>query len=94
MIPDPEAEKPEDWDDEEDGDWDAPLVRNPNCDEVSGCGPWTKPTKPNPAFKGKWTAPLVDNPLYKGIWAPRKIANPDYYEDKTPANLEPMGGVS
>ena len=92
-IPDPEAEKPEDWDDEEDGDWDAPLVRNPNCDEVSGCGPWTKPTKPNPAFKGKWTAPLVDNPLYKGVWAPRKIANPNYFEDKTPANFEPIGAI-
>lgn len=94
MIPDPEAEKPEDWDDEEDGDWEPPMVRNPTCDEVSGCGPWTKPMKPNPAFKGKWSAPLIDNPAYKGVWAPRKIANPDYFEDKTPANLEPMGAVS
>jgi calnexin len=43
-IPDPEAEKPEDWDDEEDGDWVAPTVPNPKCDEVSGCGKWEKPT--------------------------------------------------
>jgi hypothetical protein len=39
-IPDPDAEKPEEWDDEEDGDWIAPTVRNPKCDEAPGCGPW------------------------------------------------------
>ena len=92
-VPDPEAEKPEDWDDEEDGDYIPPMVQTPKCAEVSGCGPWEKPTKKNPAYKGKWTAPLIDNPEYKGVWKPRKIANPDYFEDKTPSNLEPMGGV-
>ena len=93
-IADPEAEKPEDWDDEEDGDWVAPQVPNPKCEDVSGCGPWEKPMKRNPDFKGKWTAPMIDNPAYKGVWAPRKIANPKYFEDKTPANFEPMGAVS
>ncbi|KAF4124000.1 calnexin [Geosmithia morbida] len=92
-IPDPEAEKPADWDDEEDGDWLAPTVPNPKCAEASGCGPWTKPLKKNPEYKGKWTAPLVDNPDYKGTWAPRKIKNPDFFEDKTPANFEPMGAI-
>jgi calnexin len=48
----------------------------------------------NPVYKGKWAAPYIDNPNYKGVWAPRKIANPDYFEDKTPANFEPMGAVS
>ena len=33
QIPDPTAEKPADWSDEEDGDWEAPLVANP---EYSG----------------------------------------------------------
>lgn len=94
MIPDPEAEKPEDWDDEEDGDWIAPMVPNSRCDEASGCGKWEPPTKKNPAYKGKWTAPFIDNPAYKGIWKPKLIPNPDYYEDKTPANFEPMGAVS
>jgi len=94
MIPDPEAEKPEDWDDEEDGDWIPPMVPNPKCDEASGCGPWEKPMIRNPDFKGKWSAPMIDNPAYKGVWAPAKIANPDYFEDKAPANFEPMGGVS
>jgi calnexin len=94
MVPDPEAEKPEDWDDEEDGDWIPPMVPNPKCDEVSGCGPWEKPKMKNPEYKGKWSAPMIENPAYKGVWAPRKIANPDFFEDKTPADFEPMGAVS
>ncbi|KAI5293674.1 hypothetical protein KEM52_005325, partial [Ascosphaera acerosa] len=93
MVPDPEAEKPEDWDDEEDGDWEAPLVPNPKCEEVSGCGEWERPMVRNPAYKGKWSAPMIENPAYKGPWAPRKIANPDYFEDLTPSNFEPMGGI-
>ncbi|KAK8229442.1 calnexin precursor [Phyllosticta capitalensis] len=93
MVPDPEAEKPEDWDDEEDGDFIPPMVPNPKCDDVSGCGEWKRPMKKNPAYKGKWSAPLIDNPAYKGVWAPRKIANPDYFEDKTPANFEPIGAI-
>jgi calnexin len=49
--------------------------------------------KRNPDYKGKWTAPYVENPAYKGTWAPRKIKNPNYFEDKTPANFEPMGAI-
>lgn len=92
-IPDPEAEKPEDWDEEEDGDWIPPTVPNPKCSENSGCGVWTAPMIKNPKYKGKWSAPLIENPAYKGVWAPRKIANPGYFEDKTPANFEPMGAI-
>ncbi len=51
MIPDPDAEKPEEWDDEEDGDWVPDMVPNPVCQEVSGCGPWEQPTIANPAYK-------------------------------------------
>lgn len=93
-IPDPEAAMPADWDEEEDGDWVAPTVPNPKCDDVSGCGKWEKPMIKNPAYKGKWTAPFIDNPAYKGVWAPRKIANPAYFEEKNPSNLEPIGAVS
>lgn len=92
-IPDPEAEKPEDWDDEEDGDWIPPQVPNPKCEEASGCGPWEPPMKKNPAYKGKWTAEYIDNPAYKGVWSARMIPNPDFFEDKTPANFEPMGAI-
>jgi len=76
-----------DWDDEEDGDWAAPSIANPKCEEISGCGKWEKPMIKNPAYKGKWTAPLIDNPDYKGVWAPRKIPNPNYFEDKSPSDF-------
>ncbi|KAK6193921.1 hypothetical protein LQW54_011988 [Pestalotiopsis sp. IQ-011] len=92
-VADPEAQKPEDWDEEEDGDWIAPMVPNPKCADASGCGPWKQPMKKNPDYKGKWTAPYIENPAYKGVWAPRKIKNPDYFEDKTPANFEPIGAI-
>ena len=128
FVADPSADKPEDWDDEEDGEWTAPQVRtfhyvvhdsssrsfpipcgllslssyycshspstaNPVCAEVSGCGPWKRPQKPNPNFKGKWYPPLIDNPAYKGPWAPRKVANPDYYEDSNPSKLNKIMGI-
>ncbi len=92
MIPDPEATKPDDWDDEEDGDWVPPMVANPKC-EGGNCGVWKRPTVKNPEYKGKWRAPMIDNPDYKGVWAPRKIANPDYFEDKHPSNMEPIGAI-
>ena len=31
QIPDPAAKKPEDWDEDEDGPWEAPLIENPQC---------------------------------------------------------------
>ena len=67
---------------------------NPKCEDVSGCGKWEPPTKNNPAYKGKWTPEYIDNPSYKGVWKPKKIPNPSYFEDKTPANFEPIGAVS
>ena len=76
--------KPEEWDDEEDGDWIAATISNPKCADAPGCGQWKQPKKANPAYKGKWYAPMIDNPDYKGEWAPRKIPNPDYFEDNTP----------
>ena len=40
-----DAKKPEDWDDEEDGDWEAPRIANPKCTDAPGCGEWKRPTK-------------------------------------------------
>jgi hypothetical protein len=89
-----DATKPEEWDDEEDGEWVAPTVPNPKCKEAPGCGEWERPWKVNPLWRGKWAAPLIDNPAYKGEWAPRKIANPDFFEDKVPVKTLPkIGGV-
>ena len=64
MLP-AEASQPEDWDEDEDGEWEPPKVSNPKCAEGPGCGDWKRPMKPNPDYKGKWTAPMIDNPEYK-----------------------------
>jgi len=92
-IPDPDAEKPTDWVDDEDGEWIAPTVPNPKCESASGCGPWKRPMKRNPNYKGKWSPPQIDNPAYKGPWAPRKIPNPEFYDDQTPSNFEKIAAV-
>ncbi|CAI9780227.1 unnamed protein product [Fraxinus pennsylvanica] len=91
-ILDPEATKPEDWDDEEDGEWEAPKIDNPKCEKAPGCGEWKRPMKRNPAYKGKWHAPLVENPNYKGIWKPRLIGNPEYIEFEKP-NFESIVAI-
>lgn len=30
-VPDESVQEPEDWDEEEDGEWIAPMVENPKC---------------------------------------------------------------
>jgi calreticulin len=59
FIADPEAEQPEDWDTELDGDWEAPLMPNPDYE-----GEWTAPIIPNPDYQGPWEHPLIPNPDY------------------------------
>lgn len=56
-IVDTEAVKPEDWDDEMDGEWEAPTVPNPEFK-----GPWKAKQIKNPAYKGTWVHPMIDNP--------------------------------
>jgi calreticulin len=58
-IPDPDAKKPDDWDDEDDGEWEAPMVDNPDYE-----GPWMPKMMANPAYKGPWEHPMVANPEY------------------------------
>jgi calreticulin len=58
-IADPSATIPEDWDTELDGDWEAPIIPNPDFE-----GEWKAPLIPNPAYKGPWVHPLIDNPDY------------------------------
>lgn len=50
-------------DEEEDGEWEPPLIPNPACEEF-GCGKWEAPMIQNPAFKGRWKPPLIENPNY------------------------------
>jgi len=58
-ISDPSASIPEDWDTELDGDWEAPIIPNPDFE-----GEWKAPLIPNSAYKGPWVHPLIDNPDY------------------------------
>jgi len=59
QVADPNAAKPDDWDAELDGEWEAPLIDNPEYK-----GEWKAPKIPNPAYKGEWVHPKVDNPDY------------------------------
>jgi len=57
---DASAKKPEDWDDQLDGEWEAPRIANPDYK-----GPWSAKKIENPAYKGEWVHPMIDNPEYK-----------------------------
>jgi calreticulin len=58
-IADPEAAKPDDWDDEEDGEWEAPMIDNPEFK-----GAWKAKMIDNPEYKGEWEHPVIPNPDY------------------------------
>merc|ERR1712060_779024 len=60
MGVDSEAKKPDDWDDEEDGEWEAPMKDNPAYK-----GDWTAKRISNPAYKGFWEAKKIANPEYE-----------------------------
>merc|ERR1712113_66144 len=59
-IVDADAKKPDDWDDEEDGEWEPPMKDNPAFK-----GEWTVKRISNPAYKGFWEAKKIDNPEYE-----------------------------
>lgn len=59
-IPDPDATKPDDWDDEDDGEWEPPMVDNPDYK-----GPWKQKKISNPDYKGPWVHPMIANPEYE-----------------------------
>jgi len=60
QIPDPDATKPEDWDDEDDGEWEPPLIDNPEFK-----GEWVAPKVTNPAYKGEWSPKQIKNDKYE-----------------------------
>lgn len=80
-VQDPEATKPEDWD-------DTPMLPDPEATKPDGFddipktipdpdatkpvdwdegedGEWTAPELPNPEYRGEWRAPMIENPKYK-----------------------------
>jgi calreticulin len=56
-IADPDAKKPDDWDDEDDGEWEPPMIPNPDYK-----GEWKPKRIKNPDYKGKWKHPMIPNP--------------------------------
>jgi calreticulin len=60
QVPDPEASKPEDWDDEEDGEYEPPMIDNPEYK-----GPWQPKQIPHPDYKGVWKHPMIPNPEFE-----------------------------
>merc|ERR1712032_616905 len=59
-IVDADAVKPDDWDDEEDGEWEAPMK-----DNAAYKGEWNVKRISNPAYKGFWEAKKIANPEYE-----------------------------
>ena len=60
FIPDDREVKPGDWDDEEDGEWQPPLIENPEYK-----GEWKPKQIKNPDYQGRWEHPIIKNPEYK-----------------------------
>lgn len=95
-IKDPEAKKPEDWDDKEKiddpedtkpEDWEQPEhISDPDATKPEDWddemdGEWEPPMIDNPEYKGEWQPRQVDNPNYKGKWVHPMVANPEYNAD-------------
>lgn len=96
-IKDPDAKKPEDWDDrpkiddaddKKPEDWDKPeFIPDPEATKPEDWddemdGEWEPPQINNPEYKGEWKPKQIDNPAYKGPWVHPEIPNPDYKSDK------------
>merc|ERR1711980_15806 len=93
-IKDPEAKKPEDWDDRakiddpEDvkpEDWEKPEhIADPEA---------KKPEDWDDEMDGEWEPPMIDNPSYKGIWVHPEIDNPEYAPDASIGKFEEICAV-
>lgn len=97
QIKDPEASKPEDWDERPKIDdpedvkpegWDDipekiedPEAEKPEDWDDEDDGEWEAPMIDNPDYKGEWSPKQIDNPDYKGIWEAPLIDNPEYVPD-------------
>ncbi|KAG7319869.1 hypothetical protein KOW79_017012 [Hemibagrus wyckioides] len=105
-IKDPEAKKPEDWDDrakiddESDTkpeDWDKPEnipdpdAKKPEDWDEDMDGEWEPPMIPNPEYKGEWKPKQIDNPNYKGVWVHPEIDNPEYNPDSEIYKFDNIG---
>ncbi|KAI8773779.1 calreticulin-like [Biomphalaria glabrata] len=107
-IPDPDAKKPEDWDDNEKiddpndtkpEDWDKPEhipdpeAKKPEDWDDDMDGEWEPAMIDNPEYKGEWKPKQIDNPAYKGKWVHPEIDNPEYKEDPNLYSYEDFGAI-
>jgi calreticulin len=108
-IKDPEAKKPEDWDereyipdpeDKKPEDWEQPEhipdenAKKPEDWDDDMDGTWEAPLIDNPNYKGEWKARDIKNPEYKGKWVHPEIDNPEYNADDDLYLHEDLGVVA
>lgn len=107
-IPDPDAKKPEDWEDNETipdpedtkpEDWDKPEfipdpeAKKPDDWDEEMDGEWAPSKINNPEYKGEWKAKDIPNPKYKGPWVHPQIDNPEFKEDNFLYRYTDIGAV-
>lgn len=107
-VKDPEAKKPEDWDDREKipdpddkkpEDWDKPEnipdpdAKKPDDWDEEMDGEWEPPMVANPDYKGEWKPREIDNPAYKGKWIHPEIDNPEYTADSEIYKYDSIGVI-
>jgi len=80
---------PEDWDEEMDGEWEPPMVDNP---EYKGTD-FTTHTVSNRFPTGEWKPKNIKNPAYKGKWVHPEIDNPEYASDDSIYSYDDFGRV-
>uniref|UniRef100_UPI00398F2D5F calreticulin-like isoform X1 n=2 Tax=Pristiophorus japonicus TaxID=55135 RepID=UPI00398F2D5F len=105
---DPNAKKPEDWDDREkinDPDdvkpegWDKPEnipdpdAKKPDDWENEMDGEWEPPMIRNPQYKGEWKSRQINNPNFKGNWVHPEIDNPEYTPDANLYKYDNIGAL-
>ncbi|XP_033122750.1 calreticulin-like [Anneissia japonica] len=107
-IKDPEASKPDDWDEREKiddpedtkpEDWDKPeFIPDPEAEKQEDWddemdGEWEPPQINNPEYKGEWKPKQIDNPDYKGKWIHPEIDNPEYEADDELYKQEDLAAI-
>jgi len=107
-IKDPDAKKPEDWDDKEyiddpddkkPEDWEKPEhipdpeAKKPEDWDDEMDGEWEPPMIDNPEYKGEWKPKQIKNPNYKGKWIHPEIDNPEYTPDDELYKFDDFGSI-
>uniref|UniRef100_F1L144 Calreticulin n=1 Tax=Ascaris suum TaxID=6253 RepID=F1L144_ASCSU len=107
-IKDPDAKKPDDWDereyiddpeDKKPDDWEKPEhipdpeAKKPEDWDDEMDGEWEPPMIDNPEYKGEWKPKQIKNPAFKGKWIHPEIDNPEYTPDDELYLYEDWGAV-